>query len=420
MQAGERQRVGAHVGQTRFIGQHGRGGGHQGVGIGHAQAGAGGDGILGGLGKVEGVRAHQHRRADGAGLDQILSTERDQAAADIGDIRGGVVHRHLAHGVAEHDVGRDRGVEGVHIQLAAALHAEAGTRGQRSYLVKPLRMARHQQQRGTRRAGPAREGVQDQGLLPFSRARGGQHVAGAERAAQGMAARDAGFRRLHVELEVAGHLHGLHAERAIALGIASRLGQHRREIVIQRGRRAAEARCPPITARRQPGIDQEQRHAHPARDVDQVGPDLGLHDQPRLGPEVGQEAAHQRRHVVRQVALLHARVVAIELLTGLAAGRRHVGQQNTMTGIRGQQRVEQRLRGARLADGHRMDPEPRPAGRQPAISAKPLPDVAAIAGFLARPPDQAQQRQWEDHPPQQRVNQTKHQAGTPRTRTAAA
>ena len=59
------------------------------------------DGIVGGLGKVEGMRPDNHRDADTARFDEVVTAERQQAAADECDAGRGVIHRHLAHRIAE-------------------------------------------------------------------------------------------------------------------------------------------------------------------------------------------------------------------------------------------------------------------------------------------------------------------------------
>ena len=61
-------------------------------------------GKRGGLGKVEGVRPHDHRAAAGGRFNQILATEFLETAAQQRRIRQAVVKRHLAHGVTQPDV----------------------------------------------------------------------------------------------------------------------------------------------------------------------------------------------------------------------------------------------------------------------------------------------------------------------------
>lgn len=52
------------------------------------------------LGEVVGMRANNHRRAHGAGFDQVLPTVEQQAAADDGRIRCALAGEHYAHPLA--------------------------------------------------------------------------------------------------------------------------------------------------------------------------------------------------------------------------------------------------------------------------------------------------------------------------------
>ena len=65
----------------------------------HPQCGAGSDGIGGRLQEIEGMRANDSRATAGRGLDQVLPAERNQAAADKGDIGSRVELEQLAHRV---------------------------------------------------------------------------------------------------------------------------------------------------------------------------------------------------------------------------------------------------------------------------------------------------------------------------------
>ena len=56
------------------------------VGVHHARGGTGRQRILADVGEVEGVRSDQHRRADRARFDQVLSAQRQQAATDEGQL----------------------------------------------------------------------------------------------------------------------------------------------------------------------------------------------------------------------------------------------------------------------------------------------------------------------------------------------
>src|ERR1700744_2977226 len=63
-----------------------------------------GQGGRAGLREVEHMRAEHHGRADRAGLDQILSTERQQTPTDERNIRRRIVGGQLTHRIAEHDL----------------------------------------------------------------------------------------------------------------------------------------------------------------------------------------------------------------------------------------------------------------------------------------------------------------------------
>jgi hypothetical protein len=71
------------------------------------------------VGEIARGRADQNRRAAGGGLDQVLAAEIEQAAADEGEVRRGVVGEHFAHAVADQYVG----ICQPH-RLRCALHAE--------------------------------------------------------------------------------------------------------------------------------------------------------------------------------------------------------------------------------------------------------------------------------------------------------
>jgi len=86
------------------------------------------------------VRAKQDRLAYRASLDQILSAQRQQAAADESEIAGGVIGKHFAHGIAQQNPGIrcDPGIT----QYGTPLHDKPICRNQCGNLVKPLRMTR--------------------------------------------------------------------------------------------------------------------------------------------------------------------------------------------------------------------------------------------------------------------------------------
>ena len=133
--------------------------------------------------------------------------------------------------------------------------------------------------------------VQDQLLLALAGARREQHrPALAVEPPQRLRELELLGRRRHVELQAAGHDHVLRAERGKPLRVLRALRRDGRES----GETAArESREPPVAGPRffgQPRVDEIERDAAPAAGVDQVGPDLGLHQDPGVRPVVIQES----------------------------------------------------------------------------------------------------------------------------------
>ena len=89
-------------------------------------------------------------RPDGDWLDQVLSSERHQAAAHESDVRGDVVGGELAHRIAQHDVDVRR-----HRRIVAAANERDSARAQQiRHDVEALWMTRHdeRQRSGGQRA----------------------------------------------------------------------------------------------------------------------------------------------------------------------------------------------------------------------------------------------------------------------------
>jgi len=107
--------------------------------VANALRSASGAGQFGRLGKIEGVGPQHHRAAAGGGFDEVLATQRGKTAAQHGDMGQAVVQRHLAQRVAQPYVSG----AGCARPGAAAGHGEACLQQQLVHLVKPLRVARH-------------------------------------------------------------------------------------------------------------------------------------------------------------------------------------------------------------------------------------------------------------------------------------
>ena len=166
------------------------------------------DGLLRNLLEVERVRADQHWGAHRAGFNQILSAERQPAAADQRHICSCVVGKHLAHRVTQPDPGI-----AVHWGVVAApLQRQPARLHERADLIEALRVAGydHQQDLGRRETG---KGIQQQGLLTVARARGKQDRPCAATGAKDVRQRGDLVGRGHVELDVAGNADTARAER---------------------------------------------------------------------------------------------------------------------------------------------------------------------------------------------------------------
>ena len=192
------------------------------------QRGAGGQRELGGLGEVEGVRTHHHRAAAGRRLDQVLAAERREAAAEQGDVGERVAGRHLAHRVAEPDVGRGR-VRGRRVAQALRRdEAEAGLADQRRRRRRSAAdgAARREQRPRRGHGAPGREQAR---FLAFARHRREHHRRAPSVAFQRRPRSiSAGFGR-EVELEVAGDddlaRAGVAQPRGVGLGLGEGRGQ---------------------------------------------------------------------------------------------------------------------------------------------------------------------------------------------------
>ena len=200
-----------------------------------------------------------------------------------------------------------------------------------------------------------------------------------------------------IELEIAGDRDRrggpsiVSRERRETIGIGCTLCGHARE-----AREGGSHQCGPAFGgrerfRRQPRVGEQHRHPRTRRGGHQVGPDLGLHHDSDDGPPMAQERGRRMRVVVRQVRMRHA--LAEQRDRRLAAGRRHVRDQQVQIVMRGQQRFDQRRGRARLAHRDGVDPE---AGTlhallratRPVAAEEALAPAAAIRGLATRSPQQ--------------------------------
>ena len=139
--------------------------------------------------------------------------------------------------------------------------------------------------------------------------------------------------------------------------IGLRLRRHRR----QRSGGRAHQRRPAQRARqralRQASVDQNDRHAGALRLKLQIRPDFGFQQNQDRRAHPSQKAAHCPRQVVWKVALGDPPGERLQhRQRGLAPGRRHVGQHELRMRVAPRETLDQRLRCARFADRHRVQP----------------------------------------------------------------
>jgi hypothetical protein len=204
------------------------------------------------------------------------------------------------------------------------------------------------------------------------------------------AQREHRLRRRDVKLDVAGHANVSCAERRQPFRIVRGLRRNRGKRFQALARERSEASIAAERFFRQARVHEIARDSARAAGVDEVGPDLRFHDDPGARPEVVKKSRDGPRQVVRQIAPGHA--VAEELMTGLAAGGCHMGQQNMVVRMALPQQTDDGLCRAGLADRDRVQPDDRLLHRA-GIGAEAFRHVVEIAALAPRAPQEAQRYQ---------------------------
>jgi len=111
-------------------------------------------------------------------------------------------------------------------------------------------------------------------------------------------------------------------------------------------------------ASRQPRVG--QCHGNPAFGalVNMVGPQFGLHDHRQFRLHAIEKTLGRTGQIVRQVAVLDARLVGEQRLDALETGGRHAGDGDRQLWITFQQPANHRRSGDAFAHRHRMHPNP--------------------------------------------------------------
>ena len=96
MRLGERHRSLRRIQTTALVGQQSLGLAHRMGHVADAPCGARLQGQFDRIGKIEGVRAHQHRATAGTGLDQVLPPQWLETAPQQGQAGQAVIQGHFA------------------------------------------------------------------------------------------------------------------------------------------------------------------------------------------------------------------------------------------------------------------------------------------------------------------------------------
>ena len=129
--------------------------------------------------------------------------------------------------------------------------------------------------------------------------------------------------------------------------------------------------------------------------VYQVEPELGFHQEAKLGAEVQQESMDSKGIVVREINAQCT--VAVKLFTGGATGRRGMGEQDLVKRIIYMQPGYEVLCSACLANRDGMQPYDRFFDAY-GIKAKALANVVQIFRLFPRPPEQANNDERQQQP----------------------
>jgi hypothetical protein len=159
-----------------------------------------------------------------------------------------------------------------------------------------------------------------------------------------------------VELHVADRqgARGIGADGNESPGIVGALRRHRdaREHAAEKRTETPVARH---RAQRQPGVRQNRRNTPAPARVEQIRPQLRLHDDDDARARARDQSPHGARRVVRQIP--HGDRIAEQCQGARTAGGRRRGQHDGQFGMAGAKRADERGRRRDLTQGHRVQHE---------------------------------------------------------------
>ena len=346
-----------------------------------------------------------HGDPEGCGLEDVVATNVDEAAADEGYVSGAEEDGEFAHRIAE----KHGGVRLDGNPLGAAHHRQPGPAHELGSAFEALRMARHQHEQGIGERGPDLP-VRREDRLLLALVGTGRHpdrAAGAPLAAHHLrllldAAADG-----DVELHAAGDPDavGRHPQRDEALRVGLGLrgdGADRAEGLPREGAKPRVAAGRPLG---QPAVGEQRRDAARGAVRQQVGPDLRLDHDQEAGPHPVEEAVDGPGQVEREIDVEH--LVAEQLAQPRRAGRRRSRDRERQGTRLAEQPLDQRLGRLGLADRHGVHPDPAGIFRR-LKAAEALPPAPPVGRGLAAAPQQPQQSEWQREEPEQGVEASHH------------
>ncbi len=307
------------------------------------------------------MATHDHRTAPGGGLQDVVPAGGDERAPDEDDVGQRIDRGQLAQGIEQH-----------HLLVAPASRLEPGAPHaaqircghERRHQVEPLGVARSDEQGGVRHAFQhAAKSREDQLLFSHrGAARDDQRPLRTRDPPEAALQRFRRRRRLgRVELQIARDLHARArpTERADAFGMGLCLHQEEVDFAEHAADEAAQQPIARERAFREAPVD----HGHPRspkmRLVDEIRPDLALHEHEEHGVEGAESGPHRPRPVERCIEQA-VRAHALRR-DGIPRGRGG-GEEDAQARKAILERRHERPRGEDLADRDRVDPH-RPAAR---------------------------------------------------------
>jgi hypothetical protein len=308
------------------------------------------------------VGADDDRLPRHRGLQDVVPAGRHEAAPHENDVGQWINLCELAESVEHQDLLR-RPARGTEARAPAA--TKPGLLDQCRDRIEALGMTRCEEEaRAGNLLSHPLEGGQNRLLFPFHGAAGDDQRAVVARRAQEVLEGLGGDRRTEgVELQVASDAHAIGRRPHVgdALGVSLSLHQEEVHLAEHAAQQRADPHVPGVGPARDPTVDHGYARAAPTSLVDQVRPDLRLHEHEQTGAQLPQGAAHGRRPIVgrEEKAVCGAHVLLRDRAAG--QGRRREEHEPGREALL--ERRHQRPGRQHLTHRDGVDPDRRLAGR---------------------------------------------------------